>query len=46
MSQVVVRSREYQGVYVIKRVVHKGDSGFSNDFYSDVQATPLVEFDK
>ncbi len=44
--KVVVRSREYQGVYVIKRVVHKGDSGFSNDFYSEVQATPLVEFDK
>lgn len=44
--KVVLRSREYRGVYVIKRVVHQGDSGYGNDFYSRVQATPLVEFDK
>lgn len=32
---------DLQGWYLVRKVTHTGDSGFSNDFYTRVEATPI-----
>ena len=36
-----LRSREFDGIYVCERVRHIGDSGFEDEFYSEVSAREL-----
>ena len=38
---VRLRSREFDGVYVCERVRHIGDSGFEDEYYSEVSAREL-----
>ena len=40
-GRVSIRSRKFTGLYKVTSLEHKGDSGWSQDFYTELEATPL-----
>lgn len=39
---VQLRSREYSGWYMIRRIEHRGDSGFGPEFYTDLELSRIA----